>query len=219
MPGTPNEFIFARSPDGQSVITWGQVRASADPVHRLQSLALRLRGFLIAQYAELLDKNVSGPFPVSMAVMAGIGTLGEVFYATPKPADAGAENRESFRRFCVKLDQRLGRQPPLAFRTAFAERWGVDCPQSVAVILYTYFRNSLVHGYYGRTVFVTGDGTNSLHLRDDGCVLIHPRWLLERFLEVAEEHVADVLVAPSQSSLRRNALNYVRGLLDEPPIA
>lgn len=142
----------------------------------------------------------------------GIGTLGEVFYATPKPADVGAENRESFRRFCVKLDQRLGRQPPLAFRTAFAERWGVDCPQSVAVILYTYFRNSLVHGYYGRTVFVTGDGTNSLHLRDDGCVLVHPRWLLERFLEVAEEHVAEVLVAPSQSSLRRNALNYVRGL-------
>ncbi len=176
---------------------------------------MRIRGFLIAQYAELLDKNVSGPFPVSMAVMAGVGTLGEIFYSRPRPPDAGAENRESFRRFFVKFDQKLGRRPPLAFRNAFAERWEVECPQSVALIFYTYFRNSLVHGYYGHTVFVTGEGLNSFLLRDDGCVLVHPRWLLERLLTVAEEHVADVLKAPPQSALRRNALNYLHGLLGE----
>jgi hypothetical protein len=215
MPGVPNEVVFARTAAG-AAITWGQVRANADRVYRVQCLADRLRSFMVLQYRELQQKNINGPFILGLTVMAGVEILGKIFYSTPIPTDPNDANKEAFCRFCAKLDQRFGRTPPKAFKNAFEARWAEARPDRISVIFYRYFRNTLIHGYYGRAVFLTGQGTNDLLLRDDGCLLVHPDWLLERFIAAAEVHIAELLAAAPNSSLRRNGLNYLHGLLDEP---
>ena len=216
MPGVPDEVIFARTPEGDP-ITWGAMRANADSAIRVQFLAHRLNSFVIGQYRELQQKNVNGPFVLGMGVMAGVEILGKVFYAKPAPQNAGEANKMAFCRFCGQLEARFGRPPPLEFRKAFVDRWGGARPGSVAEIFYTYFRNTLVHGFYGKAVFLTGEGTNDLLLRDDGCVLVHPDWLLQRFIGAAEVHVGKLVEAAPQSRMRRNALDYLHELLDEPP--
>lgn len=215
MPGVPDDVIFARNQAG-APITWGQVRANPDRAYRVRCLADRLRSFMVAQYRELGQKNINGPFILGMTVMTGVEILGKIFYAMPAPDDPGEANKVAFCRFCAQLHQRFGRPPSKDFKDAFVARWGGEKPESVSAILYRYFRNTLVHGFYGKAVFLTGQDTDDLLLRDDGCVVVHPDWLLQRFIAAAERHVNELLVAPPQSSLRRNALNYLHELLDEP---
>jgi hypothetical protein len=72
-----------------------------------------------------------------------------------------------------------------------------------------------VHGYYGKAVFVTGEQTKDVLLREDGCVLIHPDWFLQRFIKTAEQHIQQVVREEANGSLRRNALRYISILLNE----
>lgn len=213
MSGVPDYVVFAHPSNGP--ITWGQVRANQDRAYRVQCLAARLRTLMVMQYRQLQEKKITGPFVIAITVMSGIEILGEIFYSTPVPPDRNDASKEAFCRFCAKVHQRFGRAPSKNFKDAFEARWNNGRPESVAAIVYKYFRNTLIHGYYGRSVFLTGGGTNDLTLCDDGCVLIHPDWLLERFIAAAEEHIDTLLMAPPQCGLRRNALNYLHDLLDE----
>src|SRR5437870_5461025 len=101
--GTPDDVIFARDKATDEPVTWGQVRASSDEEFRLECLIRRLKSFLVDQYQGLLEKQV-GPFPMAILTLTGIGSMGEIFYATPKPENAPDEQRVIFCRFCNTLD-------------------------------------------------------------------------------------------------------------------
>lgn len=45
----------------------------------------------------------------------------------------------------------------------------------------------------------------------------HPTWLLRRFICAVERHIEDMLEEEANGALRRNALVYLRRLLDETP--
>jgi hypothetical protein len=172
--GIPDDVAFAQRAGGGDIL-FGDVRNNRNAAARAEFLARRLETFFLGAYQELVDRNVSSPFSVSIMVMSGIGTLGEIFYSNPPPPDSRDRNREAFCRFCARVDQRFGRPHSIAFRKAFAQRWSTERPDSISGVLYTYFRNSLIHGYYGRGVFLTGASTQEMLVKDDGTVLIHPR--------------------------------------------
>ena len=83
----------------------------------------------------------------------------------------------------------------------------MEKPNNGAEVLYTFFRNSFIHGYYGRAVFLTGDDTQEVEFRADGCVLLHPWWFYERFSNVARELLVEMFKEQQNGQLRRNALS------------
>ena len=100
--GIPDEVAFAQRAGGGDIF-FGDVRNNPDAAARAEFLARRLETFFLRAYQELIERNVSSPFSVSIMVMSGIGTLGEIFYSNPSPADSRDKNREAFCRFCARV--------------------------------------------------------------------------------------------------------------------
>lgn len=215
MPGAPDELIFSDSPEhGAAQITWGALRANHDAQFRLLCLSKRIRGFLLDQTSRLLNEGTNAPFPLVVTTTVGIGSLAEVFYSDTVPARQDERNRIIFCCFADKIAEDFSRSLKKDFKVQFAERWG-ERPRTGSQILYTFFRNSLVHGYYGQAVFLTGDETDSIEYRADGCVLLNPEWFFTRFAAAANTHLDRALEEQENGCLRRNALGYVAGLLGE----
>jgi len=214
--GAPAETIF--SPGvlaGEDRVTWGSLRANKDEDYRLRALSARLRTFLLKQTSNIIDKKIDAPFPLTTVTLVGIGSLGEIFYGDAAHPRDKYRNLILFCCFCNSLDQRFPRAPKKEFKAAFAKRWSEEKPCSTSQILYTFFRNSFVHGYYGRSVFLTGDETQDFTLREDGCVLLNPDWFYEVFRKSAEKHLVDMAAEQMNGRFRKNALKYIRKLIDD----
>jgi hypothetical protein len=216
MPGTPDDVIFSLDPDDKDKrISWGQLRANTDQTFRLRCLQARVEDLLLLQSSQLLKPDSYAPFPLAAITLIGVGAVGEIFFADTVPASASNRNKSLFCQAAKKLAQQFSRPLSKNFKEAFSKRWGVEKPNNGAEVLYTFFRNSFIHGYYGRAVFLTGDDTQEVEFRADGCVLLHPWWFYERFSNVAMELLVEMFKEQQNGQLRRNALKYVSNLLDE----
>lgn len=212
----PDRVIFGPGSEGAPQVTWGHLRANPDESFRLGCLARRLTTFLHDQCATLT--GIGAPVPTSTVALVGIGALAEIFYRDAIDASNKEHGRITFCKACDQLDGKFTRTPSKDFKDAFEARWKDGRPASASSVLYTYFRNSLIHGYYGEGVFLTGDETPDLKLEDDGCVLLNPDWFFDKFLKAVEWHCAEVLREQATGPLRYNALNYVRKLIGEAPL-
>lgn len=209
----PDNVVFCDSISGSGPqITYGELRGNQDEAFRLECLKVRIESWLIKQCDDLNTRR-SCPFPLAVTTLVGIGSLAEIFYRDSVAAESADANRMLFSKFCVTLDQRIGRTLTKRFKESFIERWSVEKPETLADLLYTFFRNSLLHGYYGRAVFITADETDDVECDEDGFVRLNPFWLYEQFKTSAMKHSADALQEESNGTLRRNALNYVERLL------
>jgi hypothetical protein len=214
--GAPDEARFSPGlKKGEEAVTWGSLRQLTNDDYRLAALSARIRSFLIEQTSAILEKKAYAPFPLTAVTLIGIGSLGEIFYADAADPHDEDRNLILFCEFCDSIDKRFPRAPNKNFKEAFASRWRVEKPRSISRILYTFFRNSFVHGYYGRSVFLTGDETPDITLRDDGCVLLQPDWFYGAFRHAAENHLVRMQKEKKDGRLRRNGLAYVRKLIDE----
>lgn len=217
MAGTPDEVVFSIDPtDDTKRITWGQLRANSDSDFRLRCLKVRIEDLLLFQSGQLLKPGSYAPYPLAVLTLIGLGALGEIFCGDTVAAAASDHNKSIFCQIAKRLAQQFSRPLTKTFKEAFAERWGVDKPRDGALVLYTFFRNSFIHGYYGRAVFLTGDETPDVAFRDDGCVLLHPWWFYERFVDLTQDLLAEMLKEQPNGQLKRNALKYISNLLDEP---
>ena len=193
MKGVPDEVVFcdALTP-GEPQITYGNLRCNTDDLYRLRCLQVRIESWLIKQ-CQVMQKGDSCPFPLVVTTLVGIGSLSEVFYRDRVPSDLEDRNRQLFSTFCSTLDQKLATTLKKDFKESFAERWSVEKPSTLSGLLYTFFRNSLLHGYYGRAVFITGDDTDDVDCDSLGFVRLNPYWLFERFVCSARKHTEGML--------------------------
>lgn len=76
----------------------------------------------------------------------------------------------------------------------------------------------MIHGYYGRAVYLTGDETSNVDFRDDGYVILNPQWFYERFSDTAEDHIEKMLKQQANGKLRKNGLKFVEKLIKSEPI-
>ena len=210
----PDAVIFG--PDSQSVsLTYGTVRGFSDD-EKLLALKRRLDAFLVDQIEELGKDDgtskVYSPFPLTLLTCIAIETLGQVMHDASGKGDA---QRDAFVEVAKSLESNLSRQLKKKDKKAIKELFppkDADKIDSAACILYYYLRNTLVHGYQGRGVYLTEDNTD--WKLESGTIQLNPYWFWNMFKKVYEERFAKLFEnKESTNPLRKNALNYLNTLL------
>lgn len=201
MFNVPDNVCFG--PDGRGGdFNYGQVRALA-PNHQLQIEALRRRheAWLVAQ-SKVLATTASSPFPLAVMTCVGMEALGLLAFGP------GSKPRDPFLAVAGIMDARFAAAVSQTFQSNLAERWATTLdsmakPDSVttnAQLLYFFFRNSLVHGFRGRGVFLTGDETQDFVTREaEGTMILNPWWLWRSY-EAAVTAIFNEIVGSSASA-------------------
>jgi hypothetical protein len=168
----PGHVIFAN--DNGTKYTYDDVRAQSE-AERLQSLKVRLDGWLIGQMAPLGNKEVYSPFPLGIMTCVAIESTAHIFLRCEEKTDDG---RTLFYAFLLLMDQTF--KPPMqkGFLKSMRKRWPdldfSDC-KSVPDILYKSFRNKLTHAYRSYGVYITEDETDTWNY-GDGFLHLNPYW-------------------------------------------
>jgi len=210
----PNEVVFAN--DRNQIITYGQVR-QFDEARRLHALRKRLDYWLLDQIDPLCRRSETGdliiysPFPLAILSCITIETLGNVFFGVPK----GTE-KQVFERAAIYLDQKLKSPMKKGFLEKLKNLWpgsGLKETRSASDVLYKFFRNTMAHGYYAKSVFLTADIDPDPWRYDEGFLQLHPWnfWKLVR--ERGYERMFSEILDDKNESMRHCALVYIDVLM------
>ncbi|MBL0035384.1 MAG: hypothetical protein IPP26_06355 [Flavobacteriales bacterium] len=147
-----------------------------------------------------------------------VETIGRIFFKS-----TGDSKASQFIQALGTLDQRLGRQLTKTFRERLVELWPVQEEGQLkktqdiktrAELLYTFFRNSMVHGYRARAVYLSDQ--EGLDIEEgDGHLVLNPHWLWNRFKVAYEELLNEALDESRETSSRKHCLAYIRKILSE----
>jgi hypothetical protein len=184
----PDEITFG--PDGRGgALSYGNVRAMSD-FEKIHALKLRLDGFLVDQVSELGADNagntkVYSPFPLAVMTCVGIEALGRVMYRQLIDGLEGAK-KKPFIEVAKGIDSKLSRQLTKDFKRSLKLRWpGIDASpfENAAHIIYTFFRNKMIHGYFGQAVYLTDLAENATATWEfgDGYLILSPYWFWDGF--------------------------------------
>ena len=213
----PDEVAFGHD-TRTGAMTYGDVR-SLDDEGKLRALKRRLDTFFIVQVDELgkAEKGtakVYSPFPLALLTCVGIETLGQVMYHDDRRAKEEAQ-REGFLRVAKSLHRNFSRplkkDDKLAIKRLFPEKEAGKI-ETVAQLLYYYQRNTLIHGYQSRGVYLTED----LPEWDlsEGSFALNPYWFWRSFKARYEELFLDLFSNKEPTnSLRKSALSYLSKML------
>jgi hypothetical protein len=210
----PNTVIFADN--GTEKITYGDVRGYDDST-RLRALRMRLDYWLVAQIDPLAAKTngelkVYCPFPLVILSCITIETLGAIFFSRP---DEKLENKEVFERAAIYIDKRLKRPMQKGFfakmKALFAQGKGPQ-PQSASDVLYKFFRNTMVHGYHARGVYMTVDIEPDAWRYDAGFLRLHP-WNFWQLVRDGYAAMFNDVSVQGNLQMRQYALAYISILL------
>jgi hypothetical protein len=207
--GVPGYVIFGPNPKGGDNLTWDSLRSMTESDDRIAALESRLRTYLVSGLAD--TAKTAHPFSAAALVMIGIGSLGEILFRDGSSGEDASKQR--FCKACNKIDQQFSRQLPNKGSSAFAKRWNTPKPKSMAEILYTYFRNSIVHSFHGRGLYLTGEETDTVKLTDDGVAMLNPTWLVNQYEKSSGNLLTKLLGEEENGPLRRNALDFLDKLV------
>lgn len=216
----PPDVIFASS-DGPLPTYYGDVR-EMDDAKRLSALNRRLDEWLIEQIDELgkdegAESKVYSPFPLALLTCVAMETLGSVMYHDDSESDE--ENaRNGFRKVAAKMHQGFARSFSKKAKANIAERWAdtkdTSKLRTPADLLYTYFRNTLIHRYQGQGVQITEEITKTYELTEEGTIAVDPYWLWRKFKQAYETLFQELHSNQEPTNARRtSALHYVEQLL------
>lgn len=213
----PDRVCFG--PDGRGGdFNYGQVRALTP---QLQIEALRRRhGAWLVDQSKPLAANGASPFPLAVMACVGMEALGQIaFGAGPNPKDLSYP----FVQVAREMDPLFAATLTPAFRAAFDSRWtgALDLKAKTtsvgdaASLLYMFFRNSMIHGYRGRAVFLTADETPSVKLEEpEGTMALNPSWLWKRYEDVVTSNFDDIVNASlTPNPKRANAVQRLALML------
>jgi len=210
----PGYIIFGPNEHGQD-ITVADVRA-LPLAERTLALKRRLDRLLVGQIDELAkvqngSRVVYSPFPLAVLTCVAIETVGQVFHGPSKD-----DPKEAFVWMANRIDRMLSRKPPKAFKTAATVRWPNKKNQkfdSYSDVIYHFFRNTLIHGYHGRGVYLTEDETQTWS-PDDGFLYVNPYWFWTAFRRVYDELFRELDENPNDNNrLRMKCREYVERML------
>jgi len=147
-----------------------------------------------------------------------IETLGRVFFKS-----SGDSKSSQFTQAIGKLDQRFGRQLSKSFKERLSELWpsreeGQEKKTSDiktrAELIYTFFRNSMIHGYRARAVYLSDKEEIELE-EGDGYLVLNPHWFWTLFKSAYNSLMLEALDESHESSSRKNCLSYIKKMLSE----
>ncbi|MCH8032216.1 MAG: hypothetical protein IH950_00480 [Bacteroidetes bacterium] len=188
----PDDTYFGIDENGKGVY-YRDVRSENNPLRRIKLLELRLRDLLIKQTNELevlLDgsRKVHSPFPLAIITCISIETLGQIFYKSDNKKDEKNQSY-SFVSVIKFFDKEFSRPLTKKFKESLTKRFPNDEVEKIknfSELFYTYFRNTFIHGYKGRAVYLE-EQVNTWE-KGDGFLVINPNWFWRKFKETFEEH-------------------------------
>lgn len=193
---------------GPEDITFGDVRANIDPVVRLTYLQKRLDSFFINQIDQLENRS---PFVKAVMCCIAMETLGSIFFKKEK----GDGQAALFTKVAAKIDQKLSRPLDRTFKENYSKQWPEKTKLEAntrAGILYSYLRNTMMHGYYAQGVYLTDqDGTTWAQFQ--GYLTLNPHWLWDQIKNQYLFFILTALNGKKDISYRSNALAYIEGIL------
>lgn len=201
----PDKTIFGVN-DRDDSIDYGFVRKENDPNELIKFLKLRLDAFLIKQI-----EPISGEFPKTTMTCVTIETLGEIFYGRKKN-----EHSYGFVLVAKQLNQQFSSNLGKEFKQNLCDLWeGTDDVSDIdtlAKLLYKFFRNTMVHGYYGRGVYLTIENTSSF-VKDQGFLTINPNWFWNGTKKLYDKFFNEALYGEDNNPKRIKCLNYIDKIL------
>lgn len=211
----PDHVIFG---PGSGDLNYGQVRALPLQL-QIEALARRHGAWLVEQ-SRPLHASAASPFPLAVMACVGMEALGQIAYgAGPNARDLSYP----FVQVAREIDPLFAAPLTPAFRVAFDARWtgALDLKANTASVgdaaslLYVFFRNSMIHGYRGRAVFLTADDTSSVKLDEpEGTMALNPWWMWKRYEEVVKSNFDDIMNASlTPNPKRANAVQRLALML------
>jgi hypothetical protein len=209
MKKIPDDIIFGHNLSGE-VITYGNVRETTDEDTRIKLLKIRLETFLLNQIEPLISSKSA--FPLCTMTCVGIETLGQIFIAEDK-------HDQSFQFVSIskKIDQKFGRQINKIFFSKLEEIWDtreLKNFDNYGVILYKFFRNTMIHGYRTQGVFLSYENTESIDIVNESAIIVlNPNWFWNNFNKCFNTIFDEVLKAQNTNKERINCMNYINNSL------
>jgi hypothetical protein len=190
---------------GPDNITFGQVRNTTDPSEQIRLLKRRLDSFFIDQINALDQRS---PFPLAIMCCIAIETLGAVFIDKKEDSQS-----YQFIRMLGKIDSGLSTKLPKKFLIDFKARWNISDISHIntrAELIYTFLRNTLIHGYYARGVYLN-DAVGFKYEERAGFFALNPHWLWGKIKTQHEILFKDAL--KTENAYRFCALAYLAKML------
>ena len=204
----PNLTIFGVD-ENEASINYGTVRQITDEDRLIRLLKLRIEVFFIGQVKPL--ETVS-PFPLSVMTCIGVETLGEITIA-----ESSDDNGIQFKNILGKFDTNLAKTLTKTEKELVKKNWPDKDGEKIKTLtdlFYKYYRNTMIHGYRGKGVFLES-GLNPPFIFNDGFLIINPDWFWTRFIEVFNSTFEQLLKDKKKGSGERTrCLDYIRKLLD-----
>lgn len=209
MSKIPDEVIFGINTLGES-INYGYVRKITNENELINLLRLRLKVFFIDQVQPL--QNSGSAFPLTTMTCIGMETLGEIFITEDK-----SDTSLQFIEIAKKTNQIFGRKPNKKYEKQLAIIWAekdLKNVDSFGKILYRFFRNTMIHGYQGKGVFLSYEDTKNIEIDETlAFIKINPNWFWNSFKDFYEKSFIEAENAHENNTERQNCLKYIKEFL------
>jgi len=211
MKRLPDEGIFGRN-SKNDVVTYGDVRKITDDTELIDVLRCRLETYLNNQVQPLQAHRSA--FPLTVMTCIGIETLGQVFYAEKKD-----DTSYQFVSIIKRIDQIFGRKLTKKYEKKLTGLWSnkdlknIDC---YGKVVYRFFRNTMIHGFQGKGVFLSYEMTETIMIDEDtSYVVINPNWFWESYQKAFVKLFSAAKEGQTNNPLRANSLIYIKKFLLE----
>jgi hypothetical protein len=209
MAKVPDKVIFGIDTLGNS-IDYGFVRKVTDDNELINLLKLRLKAFFIDQVQSL--QNSKSAFPLTTMTCVGIETLGKIFVKENKD-----DTSFQFVEIIKKTHQKFGGKLNKTYKQKLQEIWAEKDLKNIdnfGKLTYRFFRNTMIHGYQGKGVFLSYEDTKNIVVDDEfAFITINPDWFWNSFKDYFEKQFALIGQAQANNTERQNCLNYIKNFL------
>ena len=188
--------VFGPGFPGHSGTVFSDELKAFGPFERAKAFKARMDRFFKEQVALFAPPNTTADFPLVIMTCVGIETLGAYKYGDlshPKTVARrkGTKDRH-FQRVVEDIDP--------GFKDVAVAPDPPDRPLSDFV--HEGFRNSLVHGFYGKWVFIAGDEETKTCFYDSSekSVVLNTYWFYGQFCRVYEDYFKALLACSDPKS-------------------
>jgi len=194
--GKMQRTVFGPEFPGHRGAVFSDELKSMDVVHRANAFKARMDRFFKEQVGMFAPPNTAADFPLVIMTCIGIETIGAYKYG-----DVGRQSRKRtketskdrhFQRVMEDIDQSFGDVAPAPDNR--------DRPLSDFV--FEGFRHSLVHGFYGKWVFIAGDQETKDWFYDpaEKSLVLNTYWFYRQFCDIYERYFKDLLACADPTS-------------------
>jgi len=204
----PNETIFGRDDETHENVTYYDIRKITNENKLIRLLRERIKVLFINQ-----GNDTKQPFPKIILTCVSIETLGQIFIKENK-------NDTSFQFVSIinKFDKEFPRKFNKEFKKKLGDLWNsendnVSGVTNLGKLIYKFLRNTMIHGFQGRGVYLTLEDTKSF-IKEDGYLKLNPDWFWEQYKTINHELFVIAEKGQNNTPERLMCLKYINMLIN-----